>query len=628
MVQIKEPLEGVLDRSGAPTTAGYKPPGPVKGYVFHYNGHDGLYWSELEPTQGTFDSTVISTLTSELDAAEGAGLVGGIKLRILSGINAPSWLKSAYGTFVCDTSSSTTVSEDTCVNWFLPGVVAAYRDVMRRLSVLFDAHPALRDVAISVDGLQFAEPYVRKINSHITSTGSTTRVNIWNAFVAHAADSGFVDDDGDRWYTTGTSSDKYHGANLDPAWYRSDRHYGLQAADEHAMFAAVEAHNEYWVITRSSLAVNPYQVIAKGDDGVVYGNPENCQSDPSRPYMSWTLRSMTRARDLMTQRLLLGNNSIRFTEAAKPTDADDYNRTDTSYGSGWGTASGGGTYTTSAAAHARIQSNTGQVKQDSGSSERRYRHTSTSTGSTEVYADLAWSTNAAGAEHWCQFEVCVQDVSGTADGYYGLQVRELASGSNRFRWRFRKQDSTVGSATALPVGAAVDGLIGTYTTGTAVHVHFQVEALADEDVALRGNVWTGATEPSGWQIDIIDSSPDLANWAGHFAIRLNTGSGYTSTSQVWSIDGWNVAPIGDAPAAGKIGGPNGSTRYDAIYRVQRELHGPLYYQTAALSRLPSANWEDVLEWASTPLGDLTALGQAGQGAVAVELPGGYTAFTP
>lgn len=637
MLGVKDPIGGVVDRGGIPSSGSYDPP-LVKSYVYSYSGHDGVYWSELQPSSGAaLDATVMADLVGELDAATGAGYTGGIKLRVLCGINSPTWLKTLVGTFKCDTTpTGGAASEADCPLWMLPAYTAAYDDLMRLLAAQLDAHPALRDVAITADGLHFGEPYVRKINQNLTSTGNATKVNIWNGFYAARSTSGFVDDDGRPWVTTGSpSTDPYHGKTLErvagDGWHKTDRHYGLQYADIASMRAAIATHNRWWARTRSSLAVNPYQQILHNDDSTINGTVENTPADLERPYKTWTLRSMVEARELMTQRVVLGNNSVRYTSARTATGSDTFERSDTSYGSGWGTASGGGTYTSADVTDVRVDSGYGQMRQDS-VGDRRMRHTATATGDSEVLIGIAWSAHAAGAAHHVSTELCVQNVSGTADGFYEIELEELTSGVVRIRWR--KNDSTVGSTTALPAASAINYTItSAYVLGQTVWVRAQVEAFSEDEVTLRARGWVdGDPEPAGWQIEITDTSPNLVNFAGHFGIRANAGTGYTATSNVWSIVSWAVAPIGTPTLTASVGGPSASAKYERIYQTQAEMGGPTYYQTAAPAKLPHANWQNVLDWASTDTTASTSLGQHGQQATYVELPssydgdGGYSAF--
>lgn len=627
MLGVKSVMQGWVDRGGIPSNVSYLPP-TVRAYVYAYGGHDCVYWSELQPTDGdSLDAAVMADLTSKLDGAAGAGYSGGIKLRVLCGINSPTWLKTLVGTFKCDTTpTGGAPAEADCPLWFLPAYAAAYDNLMRLLAAELDNHPSLRDVAITADGLHFGEPYVRKINQNATSTGNPTKVNIWNAFYGERATAGFRDSDGVQWVTDGApSTDRYHGKELDrlaqDGWHKTDRHYGLQYADIASMRAAVRSHNRWWVRTRSSLAVNPYQQILRNDSGAVNGTVENTVKDLTRPYKTWTLSSMIEARELMTQRVVLGNNSIRYTPARTGTGSDTFDRADAAYGSGWGTASGGGTYTSGDISDVGISANAGVLRQDS-VGDRRMRHTATATGDTEVLIGIAWSAHAAGAAHHVSTELCVQDVSGTADGFYDLELEELTSGTVRIRWR--KKDSTVGSTTALPAASPANFTVTTsYPLGTTVWVRGQVEAFSDDEVTLRARAWLdGDPEPAVWQIEITDTSPNLVNFAGHFGIRAVADSGYTATTNVWSVVSWDVTPIGTPTLYSTVGGPAASAKYARIYQTQAELNGPVYYQTAAPAKLPHSQWSRVLDWATRQVTS-SADGQHGQQASYVELPSSY-----
>lgn len=639
MAGLKAPMEGVVDRDGIPSNASYRPAGgPVRAWVYGYGGHQSLYWSELEPTQGTLNSTVMADLVSKLNQAVTDGYTDGVKLRILCGVNAPSWAKTAFGSAIVDTSTGGVPSEATCVLWWMPAATAAYVSLMARLAAQLDGHPALRDVAMSWGGIQGAEPLIRKVNSAVTTTGYTSRVNLWNAFVANVGT--LSDRAGRRYYQNGSVTDDWHGARLsyyEPGGRWSPaRHYGLVGADRAAVLEGLRGHSQYWVKTPTSLAVNPYQQIVKGTDGVVYGTIEDVAADTSRPYRTFTLDVMDRGRSLLRQRLVLGNNSIRYTPPASGSGSDNFERADSAYGSGWGTASGGGSYTGTNNADTCVLSGTGALRQNAANSQRRVRHTATKTGSTRSWGQLSWTVSAAGAEHWIGIELLVQDVLGSADGYVQLQIREAASGSNRWKWRFRIQDSVSVSAAPLPTDGAVEYTLGTYTPGHAIGWVCEVESIDDSTLTLRGKVWdaTVGGEPADWQIELGGvSTPDLANWAGHFGIRCSTSAGYTATTNVFQVDQWQCVPMAEPPTSGVVGGPAASARYARIYQQQAELGGPLYYQTAAPAKLPNANWSQVMEWASTSRSAVTSLGQHGQGASYVELPasydgdGGYSAWT-
>lgn len=615
---FKDPCEGIMDRNGEPTVSGYMPPGPVKSYVLDYSGHANIYWSELEPSQGALSSTVMAHIETRLDDAATDGYTGGLKLRILYGINAPAWAKTAFGTAIIETGSG---SENTCVCYWRPAALAAFDDLTRRLAAEFDGHPALRDVAITWDGLQYGEPFIRKINQTVTSTTYTSRVNLWNAFVTHVNDTGLVDSQGRRYYVSGASSEPYHGSQLNRAygtsWFRADRHYGFVFCDRAALRASVASHNRWWLKTRSSLAVNPYQEITRGDDTTIYGSVEACHTDRQTPRRSWTLAAQREFRHLMTQRLVLGNNSVRYTAIGSASAQNDtFARTDNGWGDGWGTATSGGTYTGSLTER-RLQSGRGETRQNA-VAERRVRHTSSRTGSSRLDVTFQWTVDAAGATHWWAAEMNVQDVAGTADGFYQAQILQATSG--QVTWKIRKQDSTVGTITAI----SGTHTVGTITAGTAMRLVLEVEGVTDTTVQIRGKVWPAADpEPSAWQLDMADETPDLADWDGHIGFRQNTSSGYTATTNVWQIDSWTLTAIGTPPPGGHVGGPSASARYDAVYQDQAEMGGPLYYQTAAMSRLPAANWADVLEWCSEPTDQETANDQHGQGASYVEVPAGY-----
>lgn len=615
---FKDPCAGVMDRQGAPTGTGYRPPGPVTAYVVSTGGHDNVWWSELEPTQGALSPTVMAAILTQLDDAASDGYSGGLKLRVLYGVNAPAWAKTAFGTAIIETENGT---ENTCVCYWRPAALAAFDDLTRRLAAELDGHPALRDVAITWDGLQYGEPFIRKINQTVTSTTYTSRVNLWNAFVTHVNDTGLVDSQGRRYYTSGASSEPYHGSQLNRAygtsWFRADRHYGFVFCDRAALRASVATHNRWWLRTRSSLAVNPYQEIVRGDDTVIYGTVEACHTDRQTPRRSWTLAAQREFRELMTQRLVLGNNSVRYVAVeAAAAQHDTFARADNSWGSGWGTADSGGTYT-GAATERRVQSGRGEFRQTAVATEQRVRHTNSRSGSSRLDMQLSWTVDAAGAAAWFAAELNIQDVSGTNDGYYQLRIEQVTSGV--VAAKLMKQDSTVGSATQLAAHT-----VGAVTAGTALRVLFEAEGLSDAMVQLRVKVWPAASpEPAAWQIDQADVTPNLANWVGHIGWRTRANAGYTATSNVWQLEAWTLTAIGTPPPGGHVGGPNASARYDAIYQDQAELTGPRYYQTSTMSRLPAANWEDILEWCATPTDALTSHGQHGQGASYVELPPGY-----
>lgn len=623
---FKDPCVGVMSRSGPPTVPGFMPPGSVRSYVVAWNSHDNIYWSELEPSQGSLSTAVLDHISDSLDGADSAGYSGGLKLRVVYGIHAPTWAKTTFGSSVVQTGVGV---EDTCVLWWRPAALAAYDDLTMRLAAIFDGHPALRDVEILWPAIDDRSPFWRPTDETATSTAQTSAANLWAAFVAHKDDAGFVDSQGRRYYTDGATSEPYHGSQLRLAWadvaYRPDRHYGFVAADRAAIRAAVASHNRWWLKTRSSLAWEPYRQCLRGDDATIYGSVEDVAADGARPHRTWTLGAQAEFRDLMTQRLCVGGQNIRHsTIPSSSSQSDTFTRANSNWGDGWGTASGGGAYTGSAT-DSRIQNNYGEIRQNTAATERRIRHTASRCGVSRIDGLACWTVDAAGAEHWLGVELNVQDVAGTADGYYQIRITQQTSGDVDVRWW--KDDSTVGSATA--VGPSVP-VLSSVTAETWLHIRAEVELSGSESCWLRAKVWkVGTGEPDQWTVEVEDLTPDLANWDGHLGWRTNTGAAYTATANVWRLDDWTLTTAGQIQPGEHVGGPGASGRFDAVYQAQAEaMSGPNWFRIAEASELPAEKWREVLDWCSTSRDEATPLGQHGQNSSYIELADGYELWTP
>ena len=207
-----------------------------------------ILWKNLQPTSGDILNT--SSIDKELEKTGNAR----VRLRVFAGMHSPEWVKQLAGGPVADFVDPVDVvagqppkTEDIPRFW-TPEVGAAYANLQRLLAAKYDGDPRIAEVVISRCSAFYPEPFLRQASY-----------------------------DGNR-------------AKLVDAGYTI-------AADRLCHEEQIEAH-QVWTQTRSSLAVNPAQLVESADRHVVD--------------MAFTTEMMTLCRSSLGERCVLANNSIRW----------------------------------------------------------------------------------------------------------------------------------------------------------------------------------------------------------------------------------------------------------------------------------------------------------------------------
>jgi hypothetical protein len=239
---VKPVLTGLIDRWQLPSPDRRE---VVNGFVVN------LTWAELQARPGAaitpsnpLDDAI--DLVRRLNASQ-PGLGLGLKVRIQAGIGAPAWAKRLGGKPVRIVDPDEGVVGRVGRFWE-PSFGSAYADLQRLLAELYDGVPEVREVTISRCTTVYAEPFQRDIRDDDSVDG--------------LLDAGF----------------------------------SLEA-DEQCLREQIDAH-DVWRWTRSSLALNPYQVIrADGSTDVD---------------VEMTIGMMEYCRDRLQERCVLANHSIRW----------------------------------------------------------------------------------------------------------------------------------------------------------------------------------------------------------------------------------------------------------------------------------------------------------------------------
>jgi hypothetical protein len=122
-------------------------------------------WSQLQTAPGsaiTSNNTIDSAIANvrQLNASN-PGLDLHLKLRINSGINAPSWAMSLGGPPVYIDDPTVTHMSGYIGRFWTKPFGTAYQDFMTKLAAKYDTVPEIRDVTISRCTIFFDEPFVR-----------------------------------------------------------------------------------------------------------------------------------------------------------------------------------------------------------------------------------------------------------------------------------------------------------------------------------------------------------------------------------------------------------------------------------------------------------------------------------
>ncbi len=202
---VKPEISGLLDRNGAPAVslAPY-----MGGWVVN------VTWAELQPDSG-------ATIAPDNPIDQAIALIHSnpayakmhLRVRIMAGIDSPSWVEAMSGGPAYVYNDQSGVGGDVPRFWTAP-VEQAYANLQALLAARYDNDPEIEDVTVSGCMTVYAEPLIREIED------PTTVADLLAAGYTETAD---------------------------------------QTCQEDAI-----ADQQVWVHTHSSIALNPYQTISAG----------------------------------------------------------------------------------------------------------------------------------------------------------------------------------------------------------------------------------------------------------------------------------------------------------------------------------------------------------------------------
>jgi hypothetical protein len=183
-------------------------------------------------------------IDQDLAIAKDRGMA--VKLRVEAGIHAPAWLKAETGPEITVGDPSSNI-QGTVGRYWTPTYGQAYDHLQAMLAARYDSAPQLRQVEITRCSTVFAETFIRNVRNQ-------------------------------------TETQQLLAAGL------------TQTIDEQCIRDEIQAH-QVWKLTRSGLAVNPYQAVQPGGH--------------TRPDEAVTYQMMLYCRQVLGPRCVLENNSLR-----------------------------------------------------------------------------------------------------------------------------------------------------------------------------------------------------------------------------------------------------------------------------------------------------------------------------
>ncbi len=149
---VKPVITGLLDRKGMPSSA-YVP--RLDGFVVLVS------WADLQPTAfgPIAQGNAIDRAVAAVRTTPGASHLR-LKLRVLSGIDAPAWAKDLAGGPVKVYHGRKLY---TLGKFWTPAFGAAYEDLQAKLAARYDAEPEVVEVVISRCTVMTAEPFLRAV---------------------------------------------------------------------------------------------------------------------------------------------------------------------------------------------------------------------------------------------------------------------------------------------------------------------------------------------------------------------------------------------------------------------------------------------------------------------------------
>ena len=126
---LKPVVGGLLDRQGFPRSSHTD---ALRAFVVEPR------WADVQPTVGSFHTAEIDR---ELAQAKAAGMR--VKLRVLSGVHAPDWVKNAAGSMVWyGIGQQTEGQRMTAPRWWTTPYLNAFDALQDRLAARYDGDPS------------------------------------------------------------------------------------------------------------------------------------------------------------------------------------------------------------------------------------------------------------------------------------------------------------------------------------------------------------------------------------------------------------------------------------------------------------------------------------------------------
>jgi hypothetical protein len=181
-------LQGLIDRDGPPPASFA---GAVRSFVVN------VTWAELQPTP---DGTIAADnpIDQAITAARNLGAGVGVKIRLLAGVDAPSWVKALDGGPV-SVYSAADATGGTIGRFWTSDFGTAYNDLWDQLAAKYDSVPEIREITVARCMTVFDETFLRD-----TSDPTSVR-NLIDAGFSTAADQTCIEDeiaDGAVWKHT------------------------------------------------------------------------------------------------------------------------------------------------------------------------------------------------------------------------------------------------------------------------------------------------------------------------------------------------------------------------------------------------------------------------------------------
>ncbi len=167
-VDATKPAEtGLVDMSDIAFYQSGTPPAFDVNELAPYAGSFGeivlnLRWSDLEPSPGTLDTTLITSAIAEVEAFNSAhGTDIGIKLRVYGGYVAPDWAKNIDGTpFLVSGNHADGSDGHTVGRYWTADYINAWQSFQAELAAMYDADPIIRGISQTAGALASDEPFV------------------------------------------------------------------------------------------------------------------------------------------------------------------------------------------------------------------------------------------------------------------------------------------------------------------------------------------------------------------------------------------------------------------------------------------------------------------------------------